>query len=109
MTKYFIISGNYDQFTSWRNRNGTEMLLNHEITALHDITYVRSVHDIKGITNPAGIFIGTWYHRSDIKEILTQLHVSMSTAPVSKIEPIKKAWEIVRRIEETKKLMLQSF
>lgn len=107
MPKYFVISGNYDQFTSWRNRNAPEMLLNHQISNLHDLTYVKSVHDIKGITNPAGIFIGTWYHRSDIKEILIQLNVSMTN--LDRVEPITKAWEIIHRREEVKKLMLQNF
>ena len=76
MPKYFVISGNHDQFVEWKKRNYPEMLLNHQIENLSDIVYVSSVHVLKGYSNPTGVFIGNWYRRKDIEDIFIQLRVS---------------------------------
>ena len=91
--KYFVIAGTHDQYVDWKKRNHPEMLLNGEIQNLSDIVYVAGAETLKGYSNPRGIFIGTWYTRSNIKEILIQLQVSMSDG--SKIHPIEKAWKYV--------------
>jgi hypothetical protein len=92
--KYFVISGTHDQFSEWRRRNGTELLLNRRIESLQDIVYVAGADTLKGIENPKGIFIGTWYTRSNITEILLQL--SMSIIDIKNLDPINRAWEIIR-------------
>lgn len=75
MPKFFVIAGNHDQFSEWRRRNGTELLLNRQIENLSDIVYVSSTDQLKGYNNPKGMFIGTWYRREDIENIITQLQV----------------------------------
>ena len=65
----------------------------NQITQGRRIVYVAGAETLKGYSNPRGMFIGTWYTRSNIKEILIQLQVSMSDG--SKIHPIEKAWKYV--------------
>ena len=88
MTKFFVISGNHDQFSEWRRRNGTELLLNHQIENLSDIVYASSVHVLKGYSNPTGVFIGTWYKRADMLEVLTQLRVA--TTDIEKMKVLSR-------------------
>ena len=89
--KYFVIAGTYDEFKYWKSKHHPEMLLNGEIQNLSDIVYVAGAETLKGYSNPRGIFIGTWYNRIDIKDILIQLQVSM--IDTNKLDPIGKAWK----------------
>ena len=91
MSKYFVISGNHDQFVEWKDRNYPEMLLNLQIENLSDIVYVSSVHILKGVSNPRGIFIGTWYQRKDMLEVLTQLRAA--TTDIGKMKVLSRVQE----------------
>jgi hypothetical protein len=65
--KTFIIAGNYNQFLNYtrdKNRN--------------DYVYVSSTDRLKGYSKPTGRFIGTWYQRKDLGDILDQLKVAGS-------------------------------
>lgn len=88
--KYYVIAGNRSEYTDWKRRNCVGMLNDNKVESLHDIVYVHSVDSIRGVSNPQGIFIGTWYNRIDIDQILNQLTVAMNDT--NKLEPIKKAW-----------------
>jgi hypothetical protein len=64
MVIQYIISGNYDQYKRWireRGLNNTEFI------------FVAAPDALRGIENPGGRFIGTWYERKDIEEILARL------------------------------------
>jgi hypothetical protein len=74
--KIYIIAGTHDEYLRWRNNNYPELLLNGEISKPTDITYVSGAETLKGISNPRGRFIGTWYKRSNIEEILFQLQIA---------------------------------
>ena len=74
--KYFVIAGNHSQFLDWKNRNYPEMLLNGDIQGLQDIIYVSSIDQLRGVSNPKGVFIGTWGERKDILDIIIQLQVA---------------------------------
>jgi hypothetical protein len=76
MSKIFIIAGTHDEYLQWRSRNFPELLLNGEISKPTDIIYVCGAETLKGISNPTGRFIGTWYKRSNIEEILFQLQIA---------------------------------
>lgn len=76
MSKIFVISGNHSQYNDWKNRNYPEMLLNGDIQGLQDIIYVSSIERLRGVSNPKGIFIGTWYERKDIQDLIIQLRVA---------------------------------
>ena len=66
MKPLYIIAGNYDEYAKWINQKG----LHHQ-----DWRYISRAQDIRGIENPGGIFIGTWYQRPDAFDIIAQLRV----------------------------------
>ena len=91
MPKFFVISGNHDQFVEWKKRNFSELIINRQIENLSDIVYVSSVHVLKGTSNPTGVFIGTWYKRADMMEVLTQLRVA--TTDIGKMKVLSRVQE----------------
>jgi hypothetical protein len=66
MKYQYIIAGNIDQYRNWA---ADKMSVNH-------CQYVGGPDILRGIENPHGIFIGTWYERKDIQEILARLLAS---------------------------------
>jgi len=62
----YVIAGNYDEYYKWITQRG----LHHQ-----DWRYISRAQDIRGIENPGGIFIGTWYERPDAYDIIEQLGV----------------------------------
>lgn len=77
-SKIFVIAGNIDQFMQWKHRNYPELLTNGQIQSLLDIVYVNGVDNLKGHREPHGMFIGTWYQRNDITQIILHLQVAGS-------------------------------
>lgn len=73
--KYFVIAGTYEEALRWTALNKHRVYAIGGISA-GGIRYVASVEILKGIHEPKGIFIGTWYRRPDISEILSQLIAS---------------------------------
>jgi hypothetical protein len=62
----YVIAGNYDEYYKWI----TQRDLHHQ-----DWRYISRAQDIRGIENPGGIFIGTWYERPDAYDIIAQLRI----------------------------------
>lgn len=91
MSKIFIISGNHEEFLQYRKKRAS---LIGEAWILNAI-YVSSVHVLKGYREPHGLFIGTWYRRKDIEEIVLQLQVASSITP-------EKAQEIMNSFHDMK-------
>ena len=79
---YYIISGNYDQYKQWIWVKGVDT---------RDFVFVAAPDALRGIENPHGFFIGTWYERPDAFDILMQLRVS-SREPNPAIEKALVAW-----------------
>lgn len=96
--KYYVIAGTFFQYKEYKNLHYPEMLLNRQIENVSDIVYVTTVDTIKGVSNPNGIFIGTWYNRSDIGPILLQLLISSTTT--SKQDSIKSAMNILQDLRD---------
>jgi len=67
---YYIISGNYDQYKQWIWVKGVDT---------RDFVFVAAPDALRGIENPHGFFIGTWYEREDIDDILIQLVAASRT------------------------------
>jgi hypothetical protein len=63
MDYQYIIAGNYDQYCAWAA----------DKMSVNNCRYVSSPDILRGIENPHGVFIGTWYERKDIDDILVQL------------------------------------
>ena len=60
----YIIAGHVSEYAAWLKR--TKGLP-------HEYTYISDVNKLKGIEDPHGYFIGSWYNRQDIHTILIEL------------------------------------
>lgn len=67
MKRQYVIAGNYDQYLLWIRERGLDS---------SEWVYVASKNILRGLRNPGGRFIGTWYERKDAFDILTILTVS---------------------------------
>lgn len=63
MKRHYIIAGNIDQYRNWAA----------DKMSVNECLYVGGPDILRGIENPHGVFIGTWYERKDIDDILVQL------------------------------------
>jgi hypothetical protein len=66
--KLYIISGNYDQYKKWVWERG--------FYGNKDFVFVAAPDAFRGVRNPGGRFIGTWYKRPDAFDILVALRVA---------------------------------
>jgi hypothetical protein len=62
--KNFIIAGNYAEYAYWIKR---------KILSPSVHVYVTNPDTLRGVQNPHGWFIGTWYDRDDMEEIFEVL------------------------------------
>lgn len=91
--KYYVVAGNYTQFHTFIKKKAGELWLsgNHEVTLSHFV-YVSGVDQLRGISNPTGWFYGTWYERTDIRDILAVLtHCCINDG--SKLQAIDKMYD----------------
>jgi len=65
--RHFIVAGNYEQYSQWIKERGLSS---------SDWVYVFDTNNIRGIRNPTGRLVGTWYEREDAMNILTALMVA---------------------------------
>ena len=56
----YVIAGNYDQYKQWL----------HRTSHTGEYVYVAVVANLLGLSDIHGYFVGTWYERKDIQEIL---------------------------------------
>jgi hypothetical protein len=73
VTKLFIIAGNYYQFREYQRKGYSDDILLYQ-----NLVYVSSIETLKGVRQPRGKFIGTWYKREDMLVILYQLSAAGS-------------------------------
>jgi len=89
MSRQYIVAGNYDQYCQWIKERGLSP---------KECVHVYDSNTIRGIRNPTGRLIGTWYEREDAMDILVALRVASDV----KNENLEKA--LVMWIEsQTKK------
>jgi len=67
MKRNYVVAGNYDQYCQWIKERGLSS---------SDWVYVFDTNNIRGVRNPGGRFIGTWYEREDAMDILVALRVA---------------------------------
>lgn len=74
VNKTFVIAGNEQQANDWVKRNIIDLAITHGISrSLSDYVSVSNINKLRGLGEPHGVFCGTWYERTDIREILTIL------------------------------------
>lgn len=84
--KQFVIAGTHIQASLWIARR-TSLGYNP-----NDYMILSNAAITKGLRNPRGWFIGTWYQREDIKDIFTALYIACDPDT-----PSKRALEEVAR------------
>lgn len=102
--KYFVVCGSREQFNVFVKRK-TDELWNkgHTSITFSHFVYVSGVDQIRGNSNPSGFFIGTWYMRDDIRDILSVLLTSC-TNDIRKMETIGSMYDKLAEIESMENL-----
>jgi hypothetical protein len=70
----FVVAGRYSEFIDYVRRNGNNTRLYRD---------VGSAESLRGIRGGNFITIGTWNLRSDIEDVMIQLHISGITELVT--------------------------
>jgi hypothetical protein len=74
MSKIFVIAGTYQEAQDWIAKNYQERAgMGDQQVSVGDYKYVSHADDVKGYTNPHGVFVGNWLGRPDIFEIVEAL------------------------------------
>lgn len=82
MTKIYVVAGNHNEAYEYINRKIAERISNGETpNKIGDYVYVESIGRLTGISNPHGVFVGSWRERKDILDIVFELimHSTEST------------------------------
>lgn len=64
----YVISETHEQFRSWIHSASPDHKNHYK--------YVYGVDYLKGISNPTVKFVGTWYNRTDIDDIMLQIKIA---------------------------------
>lgn len=121
MTKIFVIAGTAQEAQSWITKNYQERVaIGDQQASTRDYKFVSHADDIKGYTDPHGVFVGNWLGRPDILEIVEALmlrstHVNTALGKIytdlkPKVRPTPKlAGKQIHSIiiDEAAKLMAQ--
>ena len=74
MSKIWVVAGNYNQAQGWIKKDldrrwdaGETTISKSEYVFVHDVVQLR------GHSNPRGVFVGTWRQRPDIRGIVETL------------------------------------
>ena len=68
----FVISRTWEEYERFKIN-----CLNNSKYPNHKFVYVSSVNILRGYANPDGVFIGEWWERSDIDDIMLVLLASV--------------------------------
>jgi hypothetical protein len=107
MSRIFVIAGTWLEAQNWIAKNYQERVaIGDQQASTNDYKYVSHADDVKGYTNPHGVFVGNWLGRPDIYEIVEALmmrstHVNKAlgeiykqvkpkTRPIPKQPPLHK-------------------
>ena len=89
MKRQYIVAGNYEQFLLWIRERGLDS---------SEWVYVTNRDTIRGVRNPGGRLVGTWYEREDAMDILAALVVASDL----KNENLEKALEMWIELQDKK-------
>ena len=73
MSRIFVIAGTYQEATIWIKQDLEKRYPSNTSASMSDYKYVSHADDVKGYTNPHGVFVGNWLGRPDISEIVEAL------------------------------------
>jgi len=73
MSRIFVIAGTAHEANYWIIQDLGKRYPSNTSASMSDYKYVSHVDDVKGYTNPHGVFVGNWLGRPDIYEIVEAL------------------------------------
>ena len=72
--KTFVIAGDNWQAKHWIDENIKKRYKAGDTSlTLSDYVYVTGTEKLEGISDPHGVFVGTWYERPDMLEVIQTL------------------------------------
>lgn len=72
--KTFVIAGTLEQARTWiRMDADRRYAAGNTSISLSDYVAIDHITRLKGYSNPHGMFVGTWWERNDILEIIAHL------------------------------------
>lgn len=71
--KTFVIAGTLDQARTWIRMDADRRYAAGESVSLSDYVALDDINRLRGYSNPHGRFVGTWWERKDILEIIAHL------------------------------------
>ena len=89
---YFVVAGNYSQFANYVKEKV------NSVGSRLDYRYVDGPQDLRGYSDVRGVFVGTWYEKANITDILVHLHIANRDNEQS-CEAIIKANSIVKKLK----------
>ena len=75
MSRIFVIAGTYNEAVVWMQKDLNKRWPINQSASMSDYKYVGNADDVKGYTNPHGVFVGNWLGRPDIFEIVEALMI----------------------------------
>ena len=73
--KTFVIAGTKREADYWIITDLSKKYPFNTSMSMSDYVYVSSPEKLKGISDPHGVFIGTWYERPDMLEVIQTLRL----------------------------------
>lgn len=92
MSRIFVIAGTAHEANYWIIQDLGKRYPSNTSASMSDYKYVSHADDVKGYTNPHGVFVGNWLGRPDIYEIVEAL--LMRSTHVN--PALGKIWEQVK-------------
>lgn len=103
--KYYVIAGNNNQYLDFAKKKVEYAWYSGNTrTSLSDYVYVSRPDQLRGILNPKGYFVGTWYDNDHIREILNVLVNCMNDE--KKRKTIIHVWGELNKYEASRNQVL---
>ncbi len=95
--KTFVIAGTIDQAKTWIKMDAEKRYANGNTSiSLSDYVVVNQSLSLKGFSNPHGMFVGTWWNRYDIPELIAHLSFQSHNYNPA-LDKVKEIYESKRR------------
>lgn len=89
--KTLVIAGNTQQALDWIKNACADKWMFDQGASLSDYIIVSGIDQIRGMSDPTGVFVGTWIDRTDLAGIFQQLLLSVHVSD-KKHRIITQAW-----------------
>lgn len=99
--RIYVIAGNSHQFSEYRRRKCDEAAKQHKTLSYSNFINVNNPVQLRGVSDPHGVFIGTWVERDDLEDIF-QLLLTATDKTSKSYSTICDQWVLWRKNRESK-------